>query len=171
MMNFLHRHFACIFEPRVDGNKDVCKNDHKKETFQSISTLTLKDYLKDIPVTKSLNDFLDSIPYSSNYLIEYYSKCNHSGTVYSYSPLFFPIFPILPVSATIYCACEGYSGRVYEMHKNNIHRPTENSFRKHIELYKLNHNCELGLTEWQVNRLKGLKTNITQIDQTIPIDG
>ena len=156
-MNFFSKHLTCVCRPRDDANNDAqinSNNSPETEGYKSISTLTLKDYLKDCQESESLNNFLDSIPYGSNYTIYNTPLCTKGHSFVRYSPIIFPL-PLLWSSETYYCDCCGYKGTLYE--KSKSYHTSKTMFRNHVAVHNLDHECRIMMNGYQVKKLISLQ--------------
>lgn len=153
-MKFLSDHLPLFCRP-MQGHDDCMDDSLTQSQLQTISTLELRDYLKEIPASQSLDNFLESIPYKSNYMINYVPLCNKEHSVTRYSVL--PFLPLLWTSETHYCGCSGYLGTLYGKNENNKFKPSTTTIRKHIQVQGLDHECELILSQYQATKLNELK--------------
>lgn len=155
-MNFFSTHLPCICRPR-EKNISI-------PGVTKISTLDLKNSLKDIPESKKLNTFLDSIPLGSNYSIYFASQCTHYyTTANSFVSFLLPWNHGTKINACNCCGC-GNTGIMFEKNHNGTFRPSKITIRKHIETHGLDQTCELVLSDYHVklfNKLKIRKNNHT----------
>lgn len=156
---YLSNQFSCIFNPRAQSDNAL---PDEQKSYHIISTLELRDYLKEIQESEDLNIFLDSIPHGSNYWITFLPQCNknHSFTRYQ----MFPMMPMFLIPETHYCDCAGYLGQLSHLTKNGSFHPSKTTFRKHIGIHNLDHTCKLALSDYQAEKLKKLKKKREDLD-------